>query len=408
MIWRKHCSFTIGCCAAQKEYIVDHSKSYKWELPQYVEMIKLNVNRFLAGKIGNLMPERRRRQETDSYTYEENQPNFSKTYLESDQWGLYTYNLYAAILHLIQFFAVLVLIRLKTSKIDPDFVFVSPERELIWQNYALIKADTTETQCTDLAWSSTYQNKSAWLLNKDMVNHAIFDFTNTVLIPYKKGGMVVRIDVMIAFFFLLSAAFQFYNGTVLHKCPKFPRIINYIEYSVSSSLMLMVMAINVGIAELYTVISLAGLFFGMNIMGACTEVILELCIQLGRDESTVVRQNKWLWVLIPHTAAWVLFLFAIVPVLTQYRIIQECSNTGVPAHVHFAIALQAALFTVFGIVQTISMKYRLENISDTAKIQYAIDKMDMTNIALSFIAKTILAWTLLAPALSVNEDALRQ
>ena len=143
-------------------------------------------------------------------------------------------------------------------------------------------------------------------------------------------------------------------------------------------------------------------------MGACTELILELCIQLGRDESNIIRQNKWLWVLIPHAAAWVLFLFAIIPVLTQYSITQTCSNTGVPTHVHLAIVLQAGLFCVFGIIQTASVKYRLENISDTALIQYAIDKMDMANIALSFIAKTILAWTLLAPALSVNEDALRQ
>ena len=378
-------------------------------------MIKLNVSRFLTGKVGNILPERRKKQyesrEIHTTEYQEanfSESNFSKEYLESDQWGLYTYNLYAAILHLIQFFAVLVLIQLKTSKIDPDFIFISPERELIWQNYALIKADTTETDCKDLAQSSTYQNKTAWVLNKDMINHNIFDFRNTVLIPYKKGGITIRVDVMIAFFFLLSATFQFYNGTVLHKNPKFPRIINYMEYSVSSSLMIVVMAINMGIAEFYTVTCLAGLFFGMNIMGACTELILELCIQLGRDESNIIRQNKWLWVLIPHAAAWVLFLFAIIPVLTQYSITQTCSNTGVPTHVHLAIVLQAGLFCVFGIIQTASVKYRLENISDTALIQYAIDKMDMANIALSFIAKTILAWTLLAPALSVNEDALRQ
>ena len=327
----------------------------------------------------------------------------------SEHWPLYTYNSTAAFFHLLQFIIVVFVIAAVTSKIEPDFVFVSPERELIWQNYALIKADTTNTKCTDLESSEMYRDRSSWKINQDMVSHQIFNFNNTVLIPYKKRGLIIRVDIMLATFFLLSALFQYANGKLLHVTPDFPRIINYIEYSISSSLMIMVMAIHMGIVELYTITSLAGLFFGMNLFGACTELIIELYIRLPKsDETETIQQYGWLWVSIPQIAAWVLFLFAIVPVLTQYSIIQECSNTGVPAHVHFAIALQAGIFTLFGFIQSYSIYYRMKNIDDPEYIAYATEQADTYNIAMSFIAKTILAWTLLAPALSVKSDALRR
>jgi hypothetical protein len=321
----------------------------------------------------------------------------------ANKWELYYFNMTVAFMHLIQGVVVIALIGYKTSKIDPDFVFISPQRELLWLNYALLKSNTTGTECKDLEQSSMYQDKSQWIVNKDMVDHQIFDFNNTVLISYKKNGVIIHTDMMVAVFFCLSFGFQILNGEITASVPAFPRIINYIEYSISSSLMVMIMAVNVGIIEIYTITSLAGLFFGMNIFGACTETILDLCT----SQKIPFSKTKY-YVALPHCAGWVLFLFAVVPVLNQYIVIQQCSNTGVPAHVHLAIALQVGLFGVFGLIQACSIIYRVYNLTDDNKIQNAIHKTDLANIMMSLVAKTTLAWTLIAPGLTVRNEFLRK
>ena len=318
------------------------------------------------------------------------------------EWELYHLNMGVAFLHLVQGIVMIALIGLKTSKIDPDFVFISPQRELLWQNYALLKSNTTATECKDLAQTSMFQDKSQWVVNKDMVDHHIFDFSNTVVIPYKINGAIIHTDIMIAVFFFLSFGFQILNGEITTRMPDFPRIVNYVEYSISSSLMVMIMAVNVGIIEIYTITSLAGLFFGMNILGACTEMIFDLCA----SSNTPMSKTKY-YVALPHCAGWVLFLFAVVPILYQYILIQQCSNTGVPAHVHLAIALQVGLFGVFGLVQAFSITYRVYNICHSDEIRYAKDKTDLANILMSLVAKTTLAWTLISPGLTVKDEFLK-
>ena len=356
---------------------------------------KLNVSRFLlAANTLNFLPDTMRKKTDDEE--------------DSDQWAAYRFNRKVAWFHLFQAVVVVLIIIWKTSKINPDFVFISPQRELIWQSYALLKVDTTETECADLESNSLYQNKAEWVLNEDMVDHAIFNFNNTVLIPYFKRGAILHTDVLLACFFILSFLFQWVNGNILNQDTKFPRIINYIEYSISSSLMIIVMAVNVGIAEIFTITSLAGLFFGMNMFGVCTELLLELCIALHRaaGENAYLLTNIKYWLAIPQMAAWIVFLFAICPVVIQYDLIQRCSNTGVPAHVHFAIVLQVILFSFFGIAQSLSVICRIMHIADDGKIQCAVRRMDKINIILSLTAKTALAWTLLAPALTVKDAYL--
>jgi hypothetical protein len=355
---------------------------------------KLNVNRFLVS--ANTLNINSEKSEDDNQQEDDN------------GWSAFQFNKKVAWYHLLQAVVVVFIILGKTSKINPDFVFISPQRELIWQSYALLKSDTTSTECTDLQSNSLYQNKQDWILNEDMVDHAIFNFNNTVIIPYLKHGAILHTDVLLAFFFILSFLFQMTNGYILNQDTRFPRIINYIEYSVSSSLMIMVMAVNVGIAEIFTVTSLAGLFFGMNILGACTELMLELSIALHRaaGENAYLLHNIAYWIMIPQIAAWILFLFAVCPVIIQYATIQSCSNTGVPAHVHAAIVLQVVLFSFFGLAQTLSVVCRVIHIADDCRIQCVVNAMDNINIILSFSAKTALAWTLLAPALTVKDSYL--
>jgi hypothetical protein len=57
--------------------------------------------------------------------------------------------------------------------------------------------------------------------------------------------------------------------------------------------MIIVMALNTGIVEIYSITSLAGLFFGMNILGACTEIIMEQYENL-KESASKMQDNAWL------------------------------------------------------------------------------------------------------------------
>ena len=51
-------------------------------------------------------------------------------------------------------------------------------------------------------------------------------------IPYKMNGAIIHTDIMIAVFFFLSFGFQILNGEITTRMPDFPRIVNYVEYSI--------------------------------------------------------------------------------------------------------------------------------------------------------------------------------
>ena len=162
-----------------------------------------------------------------------------------------------------------------------------------------------------------------------------------------------------------------------------PRIMHYIEYSISSSLMLIVLAVNTGILEVYTLVGFFGLFFGMNMLGVCAEFISYLA-------------PSKLWWMIPHFSGWVLYLLAYVPVIEQYERGRRCS-VAVPDFLTAAIYLELVFFSMFGLAQTALLWWRM--VEPLANVSYYTD---LTSITLSIVAKTFLAWVLLGPVLSVK------
>jgi hypothetical protein len=208
-------------------------------------------------------------------------------------------------------------------------------------------------------------------------------------VRYDRPGNTLYTHYTMVAFFALSSAFQAANGYFIGFEGSFPRVLHYLEYSVSSSLMVIVLAANTGILEVITLVALFGLFFGMNILGACAEI---LSWAAAENERSML--HSW-WVL-PHAAGWVLYLLAYVPIIVQYEKSRECS-VAVPDFLTAAIYLELFFFTLFGAAQTWLLWWRASE--PKADVAYWTD---LTSITLSLVAKTFLAWVLVGPVLSVK------
>jgi hypothetical protein len=305
---------------------------------------------------------------------------------------LSAYNWAAVCLHLLNAVVLFALSGTTLSGKPENVVFVSGKLGLSYTNYAVVRASGDRDTCADVLDSPGYAKvlRGEAVVLGDIMPHHLYDFTNKTVVRYDRPGASLHTHYAMAAFFALSCAFQAANGYFLGFEGSFPRVLHYLEYSVSSSIMVVVLAANVGILEVVTLVALFGLFFGMNLLGACAEVL-----SWASAEYDLPRLRLW-WVL-PHAAAWVLYLLAYVPIIVQYERGRECS-VAVPGYLTAAIYLELLFFTLFGAAQTWLLCWR--TVQPKADVAYWTD---LTSITLSVVAKTFLAWVLVGPVLSAKK-----
>lgn len=320
----------------------------------------------------------------------------NRSFSRKKTWfSLNQYNNLAIFVHFVNALIVFVLCFTYLNDKPDNILYVSGKVELTHTNYALIDVNTKKTCQSVRDYSSIYKDNiltqdhsSIQILKGDIMPHNLYDFTNKTWIKYNIPEYHIYTYYIIASFFTISFLFQAFNGIFVGFEGSFPRIMHYYEYSISSSLMIIVLAINTGITELYTLIAFFGLFFGMNVLGACAEIISWMTAILFQNRSMTF---GWL---LPHISAWFLFLFAYIPILTTYEKTRGCS-AGSPDFVTAAIYVEFVFFCIFGLSQTYLLTWR--SIDPTANVSFWID---FTSITLSIIAKTFLAWVLIGPVLS--------
>jgi hypothetical protein len=105
------------------------------------------------------------------------------------------------------------------------------------------------THVVVFAWGGLFPPRQPYL---DFT--VFFNFSGTDVIEYRKGGYSMNINAMMLVLCRLSAVFQTFHGRLLYKYETLPRSLHYLEYSFSSPLMVMVMAVNVDILELFLVV----------------------------------------------------------------------------------------------------------------------------------------------------------
>lgn len=360
-------------------------------------------------------------------------------------WELYDWNLTVAVIHVMQGFIVMLLIFIDSytpSGIGKSSPLMAGSVELHMTNQAIVPSKKGDNECTlknnrvenNLVMLADYTDKPS------VMDVSIYDFSDILIYQYYEvGALPMDTPAAIASFFFLSFAFQLANGMLLKDSAGAARFMHYAEYSITASTCLIVMAVNFGIREVFVITGLFGLFFGMNMMGLCAELLMYIAEQIDdkakRSTSRFYPDEYSLW-LVPHTAAWILFVFGISPVLEQYASFRNCSERKAPGYLDAVAVLEVGAFISFGLVQTWGLLRRMKLLygkelnpvfeaflscfdvpgklcfpeSPAWTLEYQDPAhnirfyMDWWTILLSLFAKTTLAWLLLGPALAAHYD----
>jgi len=307
---------------------------------------------------------------------------------------LYTnYNPIVLAAHGISLLSTFVCYFVKFRLIPESYVFVSPVAQLRRTNHALLRLEQPENKC------GLNISTSPKTVYPDFMPHHLYNFSGKYLIEYNRAGAQFHIIWAMFSFFALSILFQWVHYSYILRNPSMPRVLHYVEYAFSSSLMIMVMAISVGIVELFAVTGFCACFFAMNMLGAAAE---GLCHFLGFIPHTMQQSVAWLiWLF--HSAAWALFFLAMVPIWEQLHTAIQCSDGGSPGFVIAAIAIESVCFFLFGFLQVAALWQKITGcLPDALPDTELLFRYDCYHALLSLLAKTLLAWLLMGPAASVT------
>jgi len=234
-----------------------------------------------------------------------------------------------------------------------------------------------------------------------------------------EGGLVgdrkvatgeLDIRLLIIGFFLLSAVFGL-CGALFGSCTECGAeavgggartLWRFAEYSVSASVMLLAIAVEAGVRDVYTLACQFVLTWVTQVLGVLAE-----CMQTERTPL------GWL---LPHLTAWVTCLAAYSPILDCFRLNASQPENSIPEFVTVIVFLELLLFTCFGFVQMVALArktsliqhrgasktpYRSLGYADRDSELAAVDRdSDLCYTVLSLAAKSLLGWIVLGPLLA--------
>jgi hypothetical protein len=314
-------------------------------------------------------------------------------------WNLKNFNNITIFVHFLQALIVLVLCFTNLDEKPSNILFLTTKKNLSYTNYAMINVNKHDETCQLVKENSeVYKTKIATndlqgltVYNDILPHHNFYDYTNKTLLQFNVPDYFFETQYALVAIFLLSVIFQGYNGMYMGFEESFPRIIYNIEESISGGLIVMILALNTGIVELYTLIAFFGIIFAMN--------ICNLCADASSWYVSVIMENKmmkYIW-LIPQITAWILLFFVFIPILLNLERTRDCSNT-IPSYIVITIYIEFIFFIVEQLTQTALCTWRSFN--SQANAEYY---SDFASILLGAVSKTFLAWMLLIPTLNASD-----
>ena len=308
----------------------------------------------------------------------------------------------------------------------------------------ILKNNNNKDMITRDVMLSSFAAPNGMIVNAQ--RNDIFMFEDMYVIPHSITVGDLDTRYIIFSFFLLSGLFQLADGVILGaytdtEAGQMPRLLRFVEYSFSASIMILAIAVQTGVTDIYALCGIFTLIFTTNMLGLIAEVFCccaeSLCasslLYAKKIDSIMPIPFVWLWTL-PHFLGWITCIIGYAPLLDSYLHSTQCSDRGPPGFVNVIVFLEFVLFSSFGLVQFYSLYYRTERLlnpennsaasrnilrqsvsynqvpysADPQEINQSItvtqpasisEQADYAYIMLSFVAKTLLAWLILAPVI---------
>jgi len=213
-------------------------------------------------------------------------------------------------------------------------------------------------------------------------NYLRFDLDTFSLVPNNQLLYDLRFGPAVAVFLLLSAVAHFYLATIgygryVSNLKKGMNPVRFYEYALSSSLMIVLIGMLVGIWDLGTLI----LMFGINAMMNLFGILMEMLNQ------TTAKTNwtSFIYGTIAGIIPWIVIVLYFVGSITS-------SGAEPPAFVYAIIPTIFVFFNIFAVNMVLQYK----------KVGRWEDYLfgERVYIVLSLVAKTVLAWQIFAGTLA--------
>jgi hypothetical protein len=232
----------------------------------------------------------------------------------------------------------------------------------------------------------------------------------TVSPAWNDAEISLSLHWLVTSIFFLSAFFQFL-AVMIPRSLVPNAVIRFVEYSISASVMIVAIGLQLGIFHAQVLLLLAALTWTTMICGIVAEMLLpEMLLpnkyteelfsrehsQTNREHlSTEIesirmflrkalrRANRVAW--LAHAIGWVTQMSVFFVLLQQFHGGQNCSPRAAPAFVWVIVYGELALFSSFGFVQLLQLSRSI-----SAK------KAEMIYTVLSFVSKTLLGWLVYA------------
>ena len=272
--------------------------------------------------------------------------------------------------------------------------------------------------------------------NLEITSSNFYRFGDSFAIPNNFLVGYVDVRYIIFTFFLLSCLFQALDGclgTYTGAATSHgPRLLRFVEYSFSASIMAIAIALEMGINDIYTLCCIFIIIFATNILGLIAESLVYI-IENSKNDLLAPGACPGLfihpiyWWTVPHFLSWIICLVGYAPLLDAYISSTACSDKTPPGFVNVIVFLEFCLFICFGLIQLYSLSSKTAlllhqtsygnvlvggggmNQDDNNDDEFGINNEDPSHqitlqadyayIILSFTAKTLLAWLILAPTL---------
>jgi hypothetical protein len=258
---------------------------------------------------------------------------------------------------------------------------------------------TTITSATDQTFSGLrrfnlimgflhlIQGVFMWVVSNDktypiFTNYLNFDPATVTLKPNPQLWYALPFGPAVAIFLLISAVAHLYLSTIgygryVENLKKGMNPIRFYEYALSSSLMVVLIGMLVGIWDLGTMIVLFGINAMMNLFGIMMEI----------HNQTTAKTN------------WQAFIYGslagIVPWIVIFLYFVGAVNSGDAKPPAFVYAIVPTLFVMFNIF-AVNMVLQYKKVGPWRDYLYG----ERVYIILSLVAKTVLAWLIFAGTLA--------
>jgi len=213
-------------------------------------------------------------------------------------------------------------------------------------------------------------------------NFLKFDVVNRVLVPDPKLASELRFGPAVAVFLLLSAVAHFFLATIGYKLyvsnlKKGINPVRFYEYALSSSVMIVLIGMLVGIYDLGAIILLFGINAMMNLFG--------IMMELHNQNTKKTDWTAFLYGCVAGILPWI--------VIVAYFVGSLAGEGGDPPA--FVYAIIPTLFVFFNIF-AVNMVLQYKKVGPWKDYLYG----ERVYIILSLSAKTVLAWIIFAGTLA--------